>query len=210
METLECIKSRRSIRKFLDIPVEIEKLGKILEAGQFSPSAGNIQDWRFIIVTDENVRQELGKACVEQYWAGSAPLVIVVCANPEKAKQFYHDMGEKFSMQNAAAAIQSMLLAAHDQGLGSSWVGAFEDELVKRLLDIPDEVDVHAILPIGYADEHVPAPKRFNLEELTYQGKWGNKIADIAAYMEWYGEHVQKAAKKAKKLVQGFARRLQQ
>jgi len=210
MDTLECIATRRSIHKFLDIPVEFEKVGNILDAGRYAPSAGNLQDWKFILITDEKMRNDLAKACVEQYWVATAPIMIVVCTEPEKTKRFYGRSGEKFSIQNGAAVIQNMLLAAHAQGLGSCWIGAFEDEAVKRLLTIPDDVIVQGIVPLGYPDEKVPMPLRFTLENVTYIESWGNRVKDLAAYMEWYGEHVQKAIAKGKALVKEFARKLQQ
>jgi len=210
MDALECIATRRCIRKFLDIPVEFEKVGNVLDAGRFAPSAGNLQDWKFILVTDDKMRQEIAKACVEQYWIANAPVIIIVCTEPDKTKRFYGPMGEKYSIQNGAAVVQNMLLAAHAEGLGSCWVGAFEDEAIKRLFSIPDNIIVQAIVPLGYPDEQVPTPLRFTLENVTYIESWGNRIKDLAAYMEWYGEHVQKAIQKGKELVKQFARKLQQ
>ena len=210
MDALECMATRRSIRKFLDIPVEFEKVGNILDAARFAPSAGNLQDWKFILVTDDKMRQDIAKACVEQHWIGTAPVIIIVCTDPEKTKRFYGRSGEKFSIQNGAAVVQNMLLAAHAQGLGSCWIGAFEDEAIKRMFSIPDNIIVQAIVPLGYPDEKVPMPLRFTLENTTYIESWGNRIKDLASYMEWYGEHVQKAIQKGKQLVKEFARKLQQ
>jgi nitroreductase len=210
MDALECIATRRTIRKFLDIPVEFEKVGNVLDAGRYAPSAGNLQDWKFILVTDDKMRQEVSKACVEQFWLATAPVIIIVCTEPERTKRFYGKSGEKYSIQNGAAVIQNMLLAAHAEGLGSCWVGAFEDEAIKRLFSIPDDVLVQAIVPLGYPDEKVPMPLRYTLENVTYIEAWGNRIKDLAAYYEWYGEHVQKAINKGKEMVKGFARRLQQ
>jgi nitroreductase len=210
MDALECIATRRSVRKFLDIPVEFEKVGNVLDAGRFAPSAGNLQDWKFILITDGKMRESISRACVEQFWVGSAPVLIVVCTEPEKTKRFYGRSGEKYSIQNGAAVVQNMLLAANAEGLGSCWVGAFEDEAIKRILGIPDNVLIQAIVPLGYADENVPMPLRFTLENTVYIDSWGNRIKDLAAYMEWYGEHVQKAIQKGKELIQQFARKLQQ
>jgi len=210
MDALECISTRRSIRKFLDIPVEFEKLGNILDAGRFAPSAGNLQDWKFILVTDESARNKIASACVEQFWVSTAPIIILVCTDPSKTERFYEDNGRKFSIQNGAAVVQNMLLAAHAQGLASCWIGAFEEDSIRRSFEIPDNIIVQAVVPIGYADEKVPVPLRFTLENCTFIESWGNRIKDIAAYMEWYGEHVQKAIQKGKKLVKEFARRIQQ
>lgn len=210
MDTLECIATRRSIRKFLDIPVEFEKIGNILDAGRYSPSAGNLQDWKFILVTDPQLRAKIASACVEQYWVATAQVIIIVCTDPDKTKRFYGKHGEKYSIQNGAAVVQNMLLATHSQGLGTCWVGAFEDESIKRDFSIPDNIIIQAILPIGYPDEKVPMPMRFTLENTVFIESWGNRIKDLAAYMEWYGEHVQKAIQKGKEIVKEFARRLQQ
>ena len=209
MDTLECIATRRSIRKFHDIPVEFEKVGNILDAGRHAPSAGNLQDWKFILITDEEMRKNIAKACVEQFWIAHAPVIIIVCTDPDKTKRFYGKSGEKFSIQNGAAVVQNMQLAAHAEGVASCWVGAFEDEAIKRLLDIPDRIIINAVVPLGYADEKVPVPLRFTLENVTYIESWGNRIKDLAAYMEWYGEHVQKAVKAGKKLVKELVRKLQ-
>jgi len=210
METLDTIATRRSIRKFLEVPVEFEKVGKIIDAGRLAPSAGNLQDWKFILVTEKEQRDEVAKACLEQYWIAQAPIIIVVCTDPEKTQRFYEEQGIKFSTQNGAAAITNMLLAIHDQELASCWVGAFEESSLKRALSIPDNVLVHAVLPIGYPDERMPTPVRMTMENVAYIGSWGNRIKDLAAYMEWYGEHVQKAIKKGKEFLKDLARRAQQ
>lgn len=210
MDALECIATRRSIRRFLDIPVEFEKIGNVLDAGRYAPSAGNLQDWKFILITDEKMRKDVASACVEQFWVGTAPIIIIVCTEPDKTKRFYGHSGEKFSIQNGASVIQNMLLAAHAEGLGSCWIGAFEDEAIKRLLTVPDNVIIQAIIPLGYADEQPPMPLRFTMEDVVFVGSWGNKIKDLAAYMEWYGEHVQRAVQKGKEMVKEFARKLQQ
>jgi len=209
MELYDCITNRRSVRKFLDIPVEFEKIGNILNAAREAPSAGNLQDWKFILVTERNKIESISKACFEQYWIANAPICIVACVEPAKTKRFYGAQGDRFSIMNGSAAVQNMLLAIHDEGLASCWVGAFEDSMLKRTLSIPDDIVVIAVLPIGYADEKVPKPTRFTLENVTFIESWDNRVKDIAAYMEWYGEHVQKAVKKAKKLVESVARRLQ-
>jgi len=209
METLECIETRRSIRKFRDTPVEFEKVGNILNAAKNAPSSGNLQDWKFILVTEKEKRDEIAKACLEQYWMATAPVFIVVCSQPDRTKRFYGERGEeRYSFMNGAMAVENMLLAAHDQGLGSCCVGAFEDDMLRRALDIPDDINPLAVLPIGYPAEKVAKPIRFTLENIVFIERWGNRIKDLAAYMQWYGEHVQKAIKKGKELVQKFVRRL--
>ena len=106
MDVLECIATRRTTRKFLDIPVEFEKIGNILDAGRYAPSAGNLQDWKFILVTEKDTIENLAKCCLEQYWVSQASVVIVVCSDPEKSKRLYKEQGEKFSIQNGGSRSQ--------------------------------------------------------------------------------------------------------
>ncbi|MBI4141777.1 nitroreductase family protein [Candidatus Woesearchaeota archaeon] len=203
MDTLECIRTRRSIRKYLDEPVEFEKVGEILDAGRNAPSAGNIQDWKFILVTELSAKKEIAEACLQQYWMESAPVHIVICSQPEKSERFYGERGRKlYSIQNSAAAAQNMLIASNDQGLGSCWVSAFNDDMLRRALNIPVSITPYAVITIGYADETPATPPKFPVENVVFIEKWGNRIRDISAFMEHYAEYVVKAAKTGKEFVQ--------
>ena len=208
MDALDVIFNRRSIRKFKDIPVEMEKLGKILDAGRLAPSAGNLQDWKFIIVKKPETIQEVAKACLEQYWINTAPVLIIVCTDPSRTVEHYGDRGETYSYHNGAAAAMSMIFAAFGQDLATCWVGAFEDMMIKRTLKIPDGVIVHTILPIGYPAEKPPAPSKFTIENVTFLESYGNRIKDPAAYFQHYAEHVRAAAKKGKEFVKTISKKL--
>ena len=202
METLNCIATRRSVRKYKDIPLEFEKIGKILDAGRLAPSAGNLQDWKFILITEEETRKKIAEACLKQYWMQDAPVHIVVVSHPKRVARFYGDKGEKiYNLHNAAAAIQNMLLAAIDQGMGCCWVGAFEEGMLRQALDIPDSAMPQAVLTFGYADEKPPRPPKYTIENVTYIESYGNKVKDIAAYRGYYSEHVQRAIKKGREMV---------
>ena len=208
MDTLENIYTRRSIRKFKDIPVEMEKLGQILEAGRLAPSAGNLQDWKFIIVKKPEIIEEVAKACLEQYWITSAPVLIVVCTDPSRTIEHYGDRGKMYSYHNGATAAMSMILAAHSLGLATCWVGAFEDEMLRRALDIPDDIFMHAVLPIGYPAEKPPIPAKFKLYDVVFIESYGNRVKDPAAYFQHYAEHVRAVAKKGKELLQKLSKKL--
>ena len=95
MDAFEAIVTRRSIRKYKDIPVEVEKIGMCIEAGRQAPTAGNLQPFKFIIVFEKNQRKAIAEACLQQYWMETAPVYIVVVGEPWKSKQFYGDRGEK-------------------------------------------------------------------------------------------------------------------
>jgi len=134
MEVLDCITTRRSIRKYLDKPVPWDLVSNVLEAGRFAPSCGNLQNWKFIIVLDDDKRKGLAEASLRQYWMEQAPVLLVVVAEPEKAKRYYGDRGERFyTIQNCAAVATNMMLEAHNLGLGSCWVGALMKKWLKEL-----------------------------------------------------------------------------
>ena len=162
----------------MDVDVERDKIGTIIDAGRYAPAAGNIQNWRFVLVKDKNSIKKLADAAFQQFWIATAPVVVVVCAEIEKLEQYYGIRGEKlYSIQNCAAAMENMLLMATDLGLGACWVSAFDETMVRRVLHIPENVRPQAILPIGYPDEEVPEPPNYTAEDVTFFEKYGNKVA---------------------------------
>jgi nitroreductase len=170
MDLLDIIKSRRSIRSFTSAPVEKQKLDTLLEAAKWAPSAGNTQARDFILISDKETKEKLAEAALGQNFVSEAPAVIVVCANRAKSAKRYGSRGEHlYSVQDATAAVQNMLLMAHSMGLAACWVGAFDEQKVKDILGIPTEVSPVAIIPIGHPKESHPAPmRRLDLHE----GKW--------------------------------------
>ena len=183
-DILELIKSRRNITQFLPKFVSWENISRVLDAGRHAPSCGNIQNWKFIVVLKPELKQEIAAASYDQYEIGQAVVLIVVCAEPEKAERYYGEKGKKFyTIQNCAAAVQTMLLEAHSLGLATRWVGAFDEEKINGLLGIPAEAETHAIIALGYAKELPPKPPKYPLETLVYFGGWRAKIADPAKYL---------------------------
>lgn len=202
METLECIHTRRSIRRYSEAEVEWEKIGKILEAGTMAPSAGNLQDWKFIVVTEESTREAIAKACMEQTWMAFAPVHIIVCSEPSNTERHYGIRGLRlYTIQNSAAAIQNMLLAAHDLGLGSCWVGAFEEELVRQHAGIPDNVRPQGIITVGYAIEKPKMPIKKELYEVVFIESYRNRIKDMNQAMRYKGMILQDNIQKFKEKV---------
>jgi nitroreductase len=168
MELMEAIRSRRSIRSFEPKPIEPEKLRAVLEAGRLAPSASNRQEWRFVAVTDADKRQQLARIANGQAFVGEAAAVIVACAT-----ECQHVMacGQYAYPIDVAIAVDHLTLKAVEEGLGTCWIGAFQEEDVKNLLGIPDHVRVVALLPIGYP-ARVPGPTyRKELDEIvSYEG----------------------------------------
>ncbi len=179
MDVLDAIRKRRSIRKYLPVSVEWDKVIDVLEAGRHAPSAGNLQDWKFVIVTDAKKKEAIATPCLNQVWMETAPIHIVICSNPEKAVQHYDERGEEYSIADAACVAMSMMLAATAQDLATCWVGAFERTLLIEAVGIPDRATPRLILTLGYADEIVPAPPRMPLESLVFLQSYGNRIKNI-------------------------------
>lgn len=176
MDTKECILTRRSIRKFFDIPVPFEYIIEILDAGIHAPSAGNLQAYKFIVVTDDEKKLKLSDACLSQSWISTAPVIIVICAEVDKLERMYGLRGKKmYSIQDCACAAENMLLVAHNLDLGACFVSAFENDQVRLVLDIPKEVVPQVVIPIGYADEQVPKPSKYEIRDLTFFDGWAQK-----------------------------------
>jgi len=158
MDIFEAIKERRSIRRYRTDAVPQELLQQVLEAARVAPSAANRQAWKFVVVTDAATRQELVPACRSQQFVGQAPVVIAACAT---------EAGRKWNQVDLAIAIDHMTLAAHGLGLGTCWIGAFEEEAVRGILGIPEGVSVVVLLTLGYADGPGRPPSRKPLGEVV-------------------------------------------
>lgn len=166
MEFYEVIKARKSIRAYKADPISDEVLNRILEAGRLAPSAKNIQPWKFIIVKDPNIKQALVSACRNQEFIGQAPVVICAVALEKIA---WGRMGGYWSSYpvDVAIALEHIILAAANEGLGTCWIGAYNEAEVKNILRIPEDVKVIALTPVGYpAQDPTPKPRK-SLSEIT-------------------------------------------
>jgi len=178
MDVYDCIRTRRSVRKFMDADVAMDQIGAIIDSGRFAPCAGNIQNWKFILVKNQSIKEKVAAAAFQQHWIAKAPVIIVVCGTVDKLEQYYGVRGERlYSIQNCAAAVENMLLTIHSLGLGSCWVSAFDETILRRALEIPEDVRPQAILPIGHPDEKVPEPPNYTAEDVTFFERYGNKVA---------------------------------
>ncbi len=165
MAVLDVIRTRKSIRRYKDTPVEAEKLTNVLEAARLAPSARNLQDWKFIAVTDTDKRLALQEACGGQRQVGQAPVTLVVCANNDSVMS----CGISKTPIDCSIAMSFMLLQAEEEGLGMCWLGHFYADKVKEILNIPDDYIVVAVSPLGYADENpVPKPRKTAEKVICY------------------------------------------
>ncbi|NMG83732.1 MAG: nitroreductase [Methanosarcinales archaeon] len=169
MSVLNTIKLRRSIRAFKDQEVEEEKLLQILEAARLSPSPKNLQERIFIIVKDREKREALADAALGQKFVGEAPVVIAACSvNTE----YVMPSGQSAYPIDITIALDHITLQAVAEGLGTCWIGAFDEKKVKKILNIPESVRVVMLLPIGYP-KVIPEPtQRKKIEEITMLEEW--------------------------------------
>lgn len=168
MELEETIRNRRSIRSYQDKPVEEEKIHRILDAARWAPSAGNLQSIEYIVVRDKEIRESLSETSYGQAQPRNAPVNIVVCCNFSKITH-YGERGETlYSIQESGACIQNLMLAAHSLGLGTCWIGAFDEERAKEILGIPEHVRPVGIITLGYPDES-PRSSRKDLKGIVFE-----------------------------------------
>jgi len=169
MDVFEAIKQRRSVRSYRDREVEEEKLRQVLEAGRLAPSASNRQEWKFVAVRDPDLRGKLVAAAHGQRFVGEAPVVIVACA-----VQSDHLMpcGHPSHLVDVAIAIDHMTLAARELGLGTCWIGAFDQDGVRRILGIPKHVQVIELLPLGYPTSWPSPTSRKSFDEAVCYDRW--------------------------------------
>ncbi len=189
MEVFESIITRRSVRIYEKKDVPNELIGQILEAAVRAPSAGNIQPWQFIVVKDIVLKKELASAALKQRHVGEAPIIIIVCADEEKSADKYGERGKSlYCIQDTAAAIENMLLIANSLGLGTCWVGAFEEDKVKDILNIPKKLRPVALITVGFpVDYQKPTEtSRIPFENITFIDKYGKSFPWIQYYgMDW-------------------------
>jgi nitroreductase len=172
----DVIRERRSIRRYKDKDLPLSVVGAILDVAKHSPSSGNIQNWKIIIVKDSEMKQQVAEAAMEQYWMVEASVFLIICNDYDKVKDHYPVLGKMYSIQNCAAFAYAVTLAAQDFGIASCWVGAFDNEKIQRLLSIPDNIDPEIIIPLGYSDDMKSPQLRDEVKYLCFHEKWGAKF----------------------------------
>ncbi len=169
MDFYEVVRKRSSIRKYQDRPVEEGKLQRILEAARLAPSAANRQPWHFIVVKDPKVKEKL-KAAYGREWFYTAPVIVCACGDPSAA--WVRADGVSYLDVDVAIAMEHLILAAAAEGLGTCWIGAFDEQAAKRALGVPEHIKVVAMTPLGYPAEEKGEKRRKSLEEIVHYDRW--------------------------------------
>ncbi len=167
MEFTAVVRQRRSIRKYRPDPVPQPKIDHVLEAARLAPSWANSQCWTFVVVTDPRAKRRLAEAGNE--WIEEAPVIIVACADPSKSGV---KKDQTYYLLDIGIAMEHLVLAATDEGLGTCWIGWFDEQKARRALGVPREIRVVALTPLGYPDEEPEARQRRSLGEIVRRDRW--------------------------------------
>jgi nitroreductase len=168
MTVLEAIRKRYSCRAYQDKPIEADKLQKLLEAARLAPSAKNLHDWRFVVVTEKEKKQRLSEAANNQSFIAGAGAVIVACS----ISDYVMRCGQPAGPIDVAIAMEHMCLAATELGLASCWVGSFYPDKVRAVVNVPENVTIIELLAIGYPADTQKQPSREPMESIVSFESW--------------------------------------
>jgi len=149
---LKAIKKRRSVRGYLDRAIPKHILDRVLEAARLAPTAANKQPFKLILVTDKLTKSKLVEASRKQTFIAEAPIVVVGCAFSEES---YQNIGGTHTSEeiDVSVVFDHLMLQAAEEGLGTCWIGAFDENKIKEILNIPSSVKVIGLTPLGYQSE---------------------------------------------------------
>lgn len=174
MDFFQVIRDRRSIRRYKDSPVEADKILQVLDAARLAPSWKNLQCWRFLVLDDQARKEAILAAFPEdnpgRKAVAAAPVTIVVCADPSESETAN---GIEYYIADTAIAFEHLCLAAHALGLGTCWIGWFDETLIRKALGIPDRIRIVGVTPLGYPDQAPKARPRKSLAEIAFCNHWG-------------------------------------
>lgn len=179
-ELMDIIKKRRSVRAYLDKPVEDEKIREIIEAARLAPSSHNSQCWRFVVtkgdVKEQIVKKALGGIIIPNKWAKSAPVIIVACA---EMSLITHKIGAgikgiEYHLLDIGIAAEHLVLRATELGLGTCWIGWFNEKAVREILNIPRSIRIVALVTLGYPKGDLEEQKKERLEitDILFWDRW--------------------------------------
>jgi len=178
---MSTIQKRRSIRKYKPDPIPRIDLNFILEAARLAPSCGNQQCWKFIVVTNESLKRIIGKIC-RLNWLPQAPAIIVCCADPSKSGV---KGDQELYMVDVGISLEHLILAATSLGLGTCWVGMFNEKHLKQALHVPKNIRVVALTPLGYPNEKPRPTTRKSLDEMSCKNYYQPKDDKTSLHLRY-------------------------
>jgi nitroreductase len=175
MDALEAIKGRRSIRRYKPDAIPNELVEKILDAARWAPTGGNIQPWKFIVISDRKLLDLIKK--VSPGYLEEAPFAVLVCSDREKEFKIGGVLGRDYlSVADCSMAVENMCLAAYALGLGTCVVKSFSHTAIKEILEIPEGIEPELLVIVGYPAHTPRPPARIPLKEIAYLNKYGVKF----------------------------------
>lgn len=171
MSVLDVMKKRHSIRKYKSDPIPDDIFERVMEAARVAPSGKNLQPWKFIVVRDRDLKSRLAEASRNQTFIADAPVIIVACGYPDRSYQRQGNYMTSWTI-DVAVAVEHLMLQACEDGLGTCWIGAFDEQQVKPILGIPEDVRVLGLTPLGYPDQEPRDRGRKSLGEIMSYDKY--------------------------------------
>jgi len=173
MKLNEVLEKRHCIRKFKkNKKVSFKEIGDILDSVRYAPCAGGIFTVKVIVIDQKELKDKIADACLGQTFIADAPYLLVVCSDMEQINKSYGKRAEMYARQQAGAAIENMLLKLTEIDLASCWIGAFDDNAIKRAVHAPDSAKIEAVLPIGYSMEREIPKEKIELRKIIRFNSW--------------------------------------
>jgi len=168
----EFLSKRSSVREYEETPVSKGEIDYILSSASKAPSAGNLEAWDVVVVTETEQKLALTDAALGQEHVGQASILFVVCANYVRSMSKYGERGILYAVQDATIACTYMMLAAHARGLCSCWTGAFDEDEVREVLSLPAHIRPLAILAVGHGQPNLQRTRRMDTKEHVHLDVW--------------------------------------
>lgn len=168
MALLDIIRKRYSCRAYQEKPIEQEKLAQLFEAARLAPSAKNLQDWRFVAVTDKQTKRKVAEATNRPQIFEKAGAIIAACSNSDEVMR----CGQAVGPIDVSIALEHICLQATELGLGTCWIGSFQTEKVRQILGIPDYIAIIELMAVGYPADSPKQPQREPIEKILCYDKW--------------------------------------
>ncbi len=182
MELDSVFLSRHSFREYQDKDISHEIISEILDAAKYAPSAGNMQNWNFIVIRDKKKMTKLAEACLNQYWISQAPILIVVCYDERSVKILFPEKTMEFSLQNNAIATTYLILKATELGLGTCWVDIVKKDESASLLKLPSHTIPTHLIALGYPKGTPKKTRKNDSRLVTFFEEYGNKKIDNSIF----------------------------
>jgi len=168
MTVFEAIRKRYSCRAYQDRPLEKEKLNQLLESARLAPSAKNTQDWRFVVITNKEIKRKVAQTTNRPEIFEKAGAIIAACSNSNEVMR----CGQAIGPIDVAIALEHIALQATELGLGTCWIGSFETEKVRSILGIPTDINIIELMTVGYPADKPKTPNREPIEKIVCYDKW--------------------------------------